>query len=366
MCCSIVAFKVRHWLGLEQTRIQIAPLFLMLKALGTLVYYLMGGERDGASPKPRKPGTQARCEQALPIRELVHKVRAAMADVATMLEEYVDGGSTTRCFLRALGLSDDVVLTDFALRSFRRHMLGASVGVFRRLCRRLQGFPARLWLLVEPDVPDEVRLACARHFVALPECCIGIFGQGLRRLCPTVESLSSALGRTLIQTWLRSQIWTTYACEKEHAACRRICESSGSGRNWSVVARERVMEGARHSHMDHCQVDPCGVGPARGSKRDAARLVDRRQGDEDAQNPLVRTALPASPLQALPWPDQSEIGRQPLIGDAEHGEPYDGASVAPAAGAVVLAPAGVVAVAQVGADGVGAVAAGQAAGQVVA
>lgn len=123
-----------------------------------------------------------------------------------------------------------------------------------------------------------------------------MFGKGLVRLCPTPESLLAPLGVGIIRTWLRSLQWSIYACEKEHASCRRLCASHGPGRKSSLVARERILETARAVHVQRCDFDPAGA--RRPLKRSVAIAVGPAQ--EGPPNPLYNDA-PAPHLQLAPW-----------------------------------------------------------------
>lgn len=294
--------KVKQWFDKQETTGQVASLYLMLQEVDGVTYYLMGGERSEGRHK--RPGTVPQADQALPAREFTQQVRKALVGLADLLQMYGEGGSSCNFFLKHLGLADSDLASESLMRTFRRHMVGASTGLFRRLGLRLQTFPVKLWVLVEPGVDPSHRREVAEEFLALLPCCAGIFGKSLQALCPTVESLLSLRGRGIIKGWLNTLHWTIYACEKEHASCRRLVHSDGPGRQWSLVARERVMESIRTLHLQRTSNDPAAPPPARGTKRPSPE-----SGEALALNPSPLQTQGAPAIQAvLPWPEQSVAG----------------------------------------------------------
>lgn len=301
--------KVRRWLVREDTRVQVACLYLMLRTLDSLTYYLMGGERPEHESHTR-PGSLPSAEAALPVGELVGRVGQALAEFARILSTFDDDDSDARFFLVGMGVSNEVINDEQNLRVLRRKMVGASIGIYRRLVLRLRSFPLCLWVLVEHGVPQQTREDVAASFQAQPGCCLGFFGRKLKALCPTKESLLSALGRTIIRTWLRSQHWSIYDAEKEHAACRRLCSGQGPARNFTFVARERVMEGARTRHVERCEVDPAvaaGIRLAGAKRRLQTEGVQPRGSDDSVDKPLHRSS-PGAPASLPPWSSGSTPG----------------------------------------------------------
>lgn len=239
--------KVVGWLGRDDTRFAVASFFAALRIQDSLTYYLMGGERPGQG-KHRQPGALRPTEEPLPMKELVGRVRTALSQLASLLQDLEDEGSECREFFRGVGVPERTIESESAIRSFRRLVVGSSVGIYRRLALRLNSFPLHLWWLTETDVVEEDRQTCAKEFLTLEQCCLGIFGQGLRRVCPTVEELLSAKGFGIIRVWLRSLPWSVYGCERStpHAA---DCAPGQAGAQL-VLGRPRTHHGVG-------QDDPC-------------------------------------------------------------------------------------------------------------
>lgn len=318
--------KVRRWLALPETRACIGATFLMLRTLESLSYWLMGGEQ--ASPAGTKPGTLPQWTPALPAWELAGRIQQAMTELGEAVRSYTEEGSSPNFFLKGIGVTTEEFSGDQCMRTFRRSMVGASAGINRRLSMRAHSFPLKLWILIAPGIADDDRVACAEEFASLQECCLGAFGRSLRRLCPTAADLMSTVGLTIVRTWMSSIQWSTYACEAEHAACRRLCSGGGGGpsRNWTLVARERIMEEARGIHRQRFGVDPACAPPpppARGAKRDARAVSPGAIAESPAPplpNPLSDVPLRA-PLSAPPWsasaPPPAEAGGQPAAALAD-------------------------------------------------
>lgn len=179
-----------------------------------------------------------------------------------LLRDHGRSDSASAMLLYSSGLTAAEINDDATLRTLRRMMIGASAGIWRRLSIRLRTFPIRLWLLVDDEVPQEDRTRCASEFLRLPDCCTGVFGQSLKAFCPDVSSLLSCRGTTVVKTWLRAMQWSIYSSEKEHASCRRLCAGDGPGRNFTIAARERVIECLRCIHVERVGFDPASVVPA--------------------------------------------------------------------------------------------------------
>lgn len=320
--------KVRRWLGRDATRVQIGCLFLMLRVLESLTYYLMGGERQEG--RNRQPGSVPKADQALPAGELVDRVRRALVAFAKSVHEYTVDDSDCRFFLRSIGVPEDALDGDFAMRTFRRHMLGASAGVHRRLWMRLDAFPVRLWLVVDQSAPEDVRRRCAEEFCALPGCCVGAFGRGLQKVCPTAADLLSTTGQCIIRGWLRALQWSIYASEKEHASCRRLCQGHGPARNWTLVARERVMEAARTVHVERCCFDPAGVEvQSRGAKRAADEISTAGAAPPESEEAPLHDAPPEVPRQLAPWSDKAAQEQREVAMQSLGSAPDDATALAP-------------------------------------
>lgn len=303
--------KVKAWLDLAGTRLQLACVFMMLQVVDRVTYMFMGGETEADAPhkKPAHP----RPEQVLSITVIIVQVRQAMVDLGKLLREYGREDSESWRFLRSVGVSAETIVAEGTVRTFRRRMLGASVGLFRRLARRLHTFPLRLWVIADLGIADDLRRTCAAEFLRLPDCCLGVFGRGLRRNCPTVDVLCGTKGHAIIRGWLMSQHWSIYACEKEHASCRRLCGADGPGRNWTLLARERVVEAARSVHLHRTGVDPAAApGAPRGKKRNAPETQE--DGSDAAEaTPLAAEVVDSQP-PPLPWPEQSAFRPSRMLG----------------------------------------------------
>lgn len=153
-----------------------------------------------------------------------------------------------RGFCLGMGVGEESTSSEETLRFVRRHCVGFSSGVYKRLEVRLRSFPLRLALLLKPELPLEKKRLVATEFLLLRPCCVGPFGARLQSLFPSTEDLLSPHAEATLTVWLRSMLWTTYGCESERGSIRRLCQSSGRGRNFTLIARERLMESARTAH----------------------------------------------------------------------------------------------------------------------
>lgn len=247
--------RVRAWLGKVASRLQIGVLFLLVKHLDSIMYFLMGGNtRDGA--RSRKPGTVPRAEEPLPTRELFQQVATASARLLQFLCDWHDPESDSASLLLAMGVENDALQQDDSMRFARRLCVGFSAGLFRRFILKLNTFPYRLWVLADEACDADARATTATEFYVKPTCCLGFFGQALRRLFPDAATLLSTFGRTTVATWLRTLTWSIYGCEKEHASCRRLLQGTGPSRSWTLCARERLLESSRTVHLERTSWDP--------------------------------------------------------------------------------------------------------------
>lgn len=132
-----------------------------------------------------------------------------------------------------------------------------SVGLFRRFERKLASFPYKLWILTDDAASDGAKQKVVEDFHAMLPCCAVWSGSSLQKLFPTTKALAGPLASVTILTWLRTLVFSTYGCEREHASVRRIVGGTvGPARNSSLVARDRVLECTRAIHIDKLHVDP--------------------------------------------------------------------------------------------------------------
>ena len=274
--------KVRAWLSLDSTRLHVGVMVLVTSITDALMYFLMGGNtRDGA--RSRRPATIPRLDEPLPVGELVQQVLSIMATLGRLLEQWHDLDADSWVLLHAMGVDTSSLEADQHLRFVRRQCIGFSVGIFRRFVLRLRAFPYQLWVLADGTFDDATCRRAAESFLRLPDCCVGFFGKRLRLLCPTVAALLSSLGRATVASWLRTLIWSVYGCEKEHASCRRLLLGAGPSRNWTLCARERLLECSRTVHLERTSCDPGRLLPDRPTPvQHLAAAVDGT-----ARNPLL-------------------------------------------------------------------------------
>lgn len=276
--------KVQGWLSKTDTPWQVAVVFLTTSILDRVTYFFMTGGQGSA---PKKPGSLAKAEHPIEMRRVWQLIRTCQVEYMALLDQFGESDSPPRRLLRSMGVSDDVATSSPCLLFLRRHVLKMSIGLFRRFELRLGSFPYKLWVLDDDRVSAHARQQVVEEFHDLPSCCAGWLGGQLKKLFPTKEALAGPLCRITLSTWLRTLIFSTYACESEHASVRRITgHSIGPARNFSLVARDRVLESTRTVHMDRVRCDPrdCGelVPPKR--KRTSASMLE----DEEAakHNPL--------------------------------------------------------------------------------
>lgn len=256
--------KVRMWLSNPATKFQVSVLCLVMQNFDALTYFLMGGERegDGDARAPRRPGTLPRCEEPIPLPQVVARVHRMQAGFANLLSSWGEAGTPAYTLLESMGFGQGDVGDEGALLFVRRHCVGFSAGIYKRLEVRLRSLPLRLAILLNQDLAVEQRAAVASEFLSSRPCCVGPFGARVQKMFDTVESLLSPTAGATIAVWLRSLLWTTYGCEREHGSVRRLCHSAGQGRNFTLIARERLMESVRTIHMEKTKVDPIRALPA--------------------------------------------------------------------------------------------------------
>lgn len=287
--------KVQSWLSLASSRFHIGCLLLLTRSFDSLTYFLMGGEREGADRQHRQPGSAPRCDEPIAIAEVIARVARMLGEFAAMLTSWCHAGTSSELLLHAVGLTDDDLRSDENVRFARRHILGFSCGVFRRLAVRLRCFPFRLALLVFPEVPADRKAAIAEEFLQKSACCVGPFGKQLQRLYGSVDRLLSHAATATITVWLRSQYWSIYACERENGSLRRLIHSAGPARNFTLVARERVMESVRSVHVGRVQCDPM---QGAGAQRPATPATRKEPIQDD---PLHPEPAPVGPQSASSW-----------------------------------------------------------------
>lgn len=73
--------------------------------------------------------------------------------------------------------------------------------------------------------------------------------QQLVQLFDTKDKILSATFGALLECWLRTLVWTTYANEREHATVRKHCHGVGRARNWSLVADAVIVEKVNAAHI---------------------------------------------------------------------------------------------------------------------
>lgn len=126
---------------------------------------------------------------------------------------------------------------------------------------------------------------------------MSFFGRRLKQFLPDVTCLLAPTGRATIASWLRTLVWSIYACEKEHASCRRLVQGTGPSRNWTLCGRERLLERSRTVHMERTTCDP-GRAPPTADAGSAERLAATLPNvPQVVDNPLA--AVPETPLPIL-------------------------------------------------------------------
>lgn len=286
--------KLHRWLGCLETPYQVAGVLLTTTVLDRLVYDLMGGNSDA----PKRPGTLARAEQPIQIKLLLTEVRDCRGRVLHMVQGFLSESSPSRELMSAMGVPPAVATSPECSRFLRRLVLGMSCGVFRRLEIRLSAWPYRLWTLVDPQATAETKGDVARALFAALPCCLGFFAHRVRNLLGTEAALCGTFGQLVLTMWLRTLVWSIYGCEREHGSIRRLVNGStlGPARNFSLPARERILEETRNIHIDRVRVDP-------------------RLGQEELSGPTsakrARAQKPAAPQDS---PDQAMIADNPLQG----------------------------------------------------
>lgn len=315
--------KVRTWLGNPSTRLHIGVLCMLVKIVDSIMYFLMGGNtKDGA--RSRRPGTTPRTEEPLPFRELLEQVSGVAHKLFAFLSHWDDSESDAGALLRMMGVDDAGMASDTTLRFARRHCLGFSVGVYRRFIVRLRSFPYRLWVIADGSVDQRCCSDVAAEFLRQPSCCIGFFGQRLRELCPDVASLLGRLGRATVATWLRTLVWSIYQCEKEHASCRRLLLGAGPARNWTLCARERVLERSRVVHMERVTADGAGDVAERASSAERLAAAVGQGMAPPSQNPLLpitNIALPEVGFEIASVGVTSDLSGALVLPSADGGPP---------------------------------------------
>lgn len=280
--------KVAAWLRRTETPWQIAVVFVTSTVLDKITYFLMTG---GEGSSPTKLGSIAKAEEPIDMGKMWRLTSSSRHAYLKLLSDVQDPGSLVRRLFRGMGVSDDIVTSPACLTFLRRHALKMSAGLFRRFELRLGSFPYRLWILTDDAAGDEVKRRTVEEFHSLSSCCAGWFGSQLKRLFPTKEDLAGPLAGLCIMTWLRTLIFSTYGCEREHASVRRIVGGAvGPARNFSLVARERVMECTRAIHIDRLHCDPRECDEAKQAKqaKRQQQSIEDESGDQ-VGSPLFPT-----------------------------------------------------------------------------
>lgn len=146
--------------------------------------------------------------------------------------------------------------------------------------------PYRLWVLTSESATDAERLEVINDFLASPRCCLGWVGARLRDQFPSAEALSSGLAKLVVMSWMRSLVFSIYACEREHASMRRLIGGAGPARNFSLVVRERILEATRNIHTERGGTDPrIGVDDATSKRQ---RLLGEGMPGETQANPCTQ------------------------------------------------------------------------------
>lgn len=247
--------KCRTCMAKPETRMQVGSLFLATKRLDTVMYLLMGGNRPGEG-RNRKPGTPPRLDEQVPVHEVIGQTRDAAEGFVHLLRDWEDPESDSQALLLGMGVQNEEITADTSLRRIRRMVLGMSCGLFRRFTLRLSSFPLLLWILAALGADEGACRAAAESFCNMRGCCIGWFGRRLRSVFPNPDALLSQPGRAAIAVCLRSHSWSIYAAEKEHSSCRRLVHGAGPARNWSLVARDRLLECSRTIHIERTSFEP--------------------------------------------------------------------------------------------------------------
>lgn len=259
-----------------------------------------------------------RSEQPIPMKELMEEVRLARTTLVGILKGFDTPGSDIRKLFEGVGCAESVVRDPACIMFCRRFCLEMSAGLFRRLELRLNSYPYRLWVLCAEGVPAADRASVADEFFAMPGCCLGWFGARLRRLFKTRAALLGPLAKVTLSTWLSTLIFSVYACEREHASMRRLISGVGPGRNFSLVARERVLEGTRTINIERGCSDPLASDELTGGKR--------RKTSQIADGSADAAIAGASPLYA---PSTLAIWNGGAVAGVE-GDPSDALAAAAA------------------------------------
>lgn len=285
---SVRKSKVRQWLGKPETPWQVGVVFLSMSIIDRVVYFLMTG---GQGCEPRRPGTVARAQEPIHIRRLLELVRSCQESFCELLQGFGDMANRGHRLLRGMGIPEDALQSQECLRFMRRIVLKMSIGLFRRFELRLNAWPYRLWILTEEGMPAQMKSDAVDAFLGSPECCLGWFGSGLRSLFPARADWEGSLSKLVLSTWMRTMLWSIYGCEREHSAVRRLVTGVGPARNFTLAARDRIIENTRAIHLERMHRDPRQQdNPHEEALNDAA----------DRQNPFYKGQLSISWENGVP------------------------------------------------------------------
>lgn len=310
--------KVLEFLSRQQTPWELVAMFSTVGSLDKLVYFLMrGGEQQA-----RKPGTLAKAEQPIPMRELLGEVRLCRSELLKVLQDFDEPGSNLRTMLAGVGCSESEANSEACKKFFRRLCLQMSSGVFRRFELRLAAFPYKLWILADREASEIERQQVADEFLSMPKCCIGYFGTRVRALFDTRELLLGPKCKLVIMVWLRTLVFSIYACEREHASVRRFLCGQGPGRSFSLVVRDRMLECTRTIHVERGCSDPRETIDSAPAKR--RRLPLPEEPEDGNNNPLYANEA------EIHWGNEAGQGQQapPPLLDAERARHDQGAAQA--------------------------------------
>lgn len=290
---SVRKQKVQRWLLRSETRFEVGIVYLTTSLLDKLVYHLMGGN----SATKKRPGTIAKSDTPIHIKALMMEVREARGQFHALLRDFGREGHVTTELLVSLGVPPETVASGECVGLLRRLCLGMSAGLFRRLEVRLSVWPYPLWVLADDAATEQSRDDVCEALLSARPCCLGYFASRVRALFPDKASLKGPLAQLTLTMWLRTLVWSVYGCEREHGSIRRLVNGTGAGpaRNFTLAARERVLEETRGIHMQRVHCDPRqeAEGPAKPAKR--LRGVAEEEPASIEENPLYGQILPRQP-----------------------------------------------------------------------
>jgi hypothetical protein len=256
---AVRANRLVKWLlRRPQTLFEIIVLMVIVSIVDRITYTCMGGEGAvDVEGRSRRPGTFAKCQQPIPIQTILDLVGSVRRELADVLRTWGQPGNPATDLFSAIGRAD--LLRDPQVWKFARvQVTHFSAGIYRKFECLLRGPPFSLWPLAgTSNCSQAVQTRVMDGFMTMRRCKLSAFCMQLVDFFNSIpKHVRVKLIAWLIEVWLRTLIWSTYASEREHNSVRKLAVGMGPAKNWSCVVSDRELEKVRAIHIQRTGKDP--------------------------------------------------------------------------------------------------------------